>query len=98
MTATVTTNSRKLYRHADLHRVFSPKSIAIIGASPNTASFGTRTIERLQRDYTGRLFPINAKYGEVAGLTCYPSVAELPEPADCVVIALPLEAVEASVM
>jgi acyl-CoA synthetase (NDP forming) len=98
MTATVTTNSRKLYRHADLHRVFSPKSVAIIGASPNTASFGTRTIERLQRDYTGRLFPINAKYGEVAGLTCYPSVAELPEPADCVVIALPLEAVEASVM
>ena len=89
---------RHLYRHKDLHRVFSPKNIAVIGASPNAASFGTRTIERLQRDYKGRLFPINAKYGEVAGLTCYPSVAQLPEPADCVVIALPLEAVEATVM
>jgi acyl-CoA synthetase (NDP forming) len=89
---------RPLYRHKDLKRLFSPQNVAVIGASTNAASFGTRTLDRLARDFQGRLYPINPKYAKVGERACFANVAALPERADCVVIALPLEAVEAALM
>jgi len=38
--------------------------------------------------YSGRMYPINPNYDLVEGLTCYPSLMELPESPDMVVIAV----------
>jgi len=68
-----------------------PKSVAVVGASQR-ASRGTRVITNLRRfGYGGRIFPINPKYPEIAGLPCYPDLASTPEPADTVVVAIPAE-------
>ena len=43
-----------------------PKSIAIIGASPDANKLNGRPFHFLQRDgYTGVLYPVNPKYGEL---------------------------------
>jgi acetyl-CoA synthetase len=87
---------RDLYNHRDLSRLLHPSSIAIVGASSRTGSFGLRTIDNL-KGFGGRVYPVNPKYGDVGGLKCYPSLAELPERPDCVVLAVNRDLVEAAV-
>ena len=36
--------------------------------------------------YQGRLYPVNPRYPEVGGVKCYPSLAEVPETPDLVLI------------
>lgn len=45
--------------------------------------------------FQGAVYPVNPNASVIAGLTCYPSVAALPEPPDVCVIAVPARAVEA---
>lgn len=71
-------------------RVIAPKSIAVIGASEDYSKFGGRILHHLiDHGFAGRTFPINPKRETVLGLTCYPSIAEVPEPADLAVVAVP---------
>jgi acyl-CoA synthetase (NDP forming) len=73
----------------DLTPLMKPRSIAVVGASPRM-NRATRVITNLQRfGYAGRVFPINPRYSEIHGLTCYPDLASIPEPADSVVVAIP---------
>ena len=74
-------------------RLFNQKSIAIIGASPNAASFGAKTLENCS-NYTGKIYLVNAKYDRIGDMPCYPSVAALPESPDCALIAVGREYVE----
>jgi len=84
-----------VYRHRDLKRLFSPESVAIVGVSPNKNAFGSKTLANLELGgYAGKIFPISAKHQEIGGRTCYPSIKELPEAPDLVIIAVPREAVE----
>jgi len=84
---------RHVYRRDQLQRLFNQKSIAIIGASPNAASFGAKTLENCS-NYTGRIYLVNAKYDKIGDMPCYPSVAALPESPDCALIAVGREFVE----
>lgn len=87
-----------LYTHAQLHRLIAPRSVAIVGVSTNTNAFGSRVMSNLERGgFTGSIYPVNAKYERLGERTCYPSIAALPESPDCVIIAIPREAVEAVV-
>lgn len=75
-------------------RLLSPRSIAIIGASPQFAKVNGRPLKHLlEKGYRGRLYPVNPNYREIAGLTCYPDVESLPEAADLAIVALPAQAV-----
>lgn len=85
---------RPLYRGSALQRLLSPQSVALVGASANPQALGGRTLANLA-GFGGRLYPVNAKYPELAGRICYPSVAALPEAPDCVVLAVPKEGIEA---
>jgi acetyltransferase len=77
----------------DLTPLMKPRSIAVVGASPRM-NRATRVITNLQRfGYAGRVFPINPRYPEIHGLTCYPDLASIPEPADTVVVAIPADGV-----
>jgi len=73
--------------HTDLERFFNPRSIAIIGASQDFITISGQPLKHLQsHGYQGKLYPVNPRYQEVAGVKCYPSLAELPETPDLVLI------------
>ncbi len=75
-----------------------PRSIAIVGASPQFAKVNGRPLKHLiEKGYTGRIYPVNAKYPEIAGLACYPDVVALPEAPDLAIVALPARDVEACI-
>src|SRR5690606_33537178 len=60
------------------------------GASADFRKVNGRPLKHfLGKGYAGRIFPVNPKYEEIAGLTCYPSVDVLPETPDLAIIALP---------
>jgi acetate---CoA ligase (ADP-forming) len=84
---------RPLYRRAQLERLLSPRSIAIVGASARAGSFGERT-QRNLAGFAGRLHLVNARYDRLGDLPCHPSVPALPEAPDLAVVAAPMEAVE----
>jgi acyl-CoA synthetase (NDP forming) len=84
---------RAVYRHAEMGRLFDPASIAVIGASPRPGSFADRTIQAL-KDYTGRLYLVNARYETIGERPCFPSVAALPEVPDCCIVVAAKDAVE----
>ena len=80
----------------DLSPLMAPTSVAIIGASQRSASplnrepRGNRVIRNLKNfGYPGRIVTVNPKYTEIMGCPCYPEIAALPEPVDCVILAVP---------
>lgn len=67
-----------------------PRSVAVIGASPRERSVGSVVLRNIvEGGFEGAIWPVNPKYGEIAGLTCYPSAASLPEAPDLAVIVTP---------
>jgi acyl-CoA synthetase (NDP forming) len=72
----------------DLQKFFHPQSIAIVGAS--TGGFklgGTSFMMKLQEGgYSGKLYPINPKAEEIAGLQAYPDVLALPDVPDLAMV------------
>ena len=78
-----------------LEPMLSPRSIAIVGASDRTGSFGRSTLEQtIAGGFTGEIFPVNPRLSDVLGLRCYPSLADLPHPADLVVLVVANDALE----
>lgn len=77
-----------------LDKLFAPRSVALIGASPREGSLG-RTILRNLREagFVGRLSLVNPRYSAIDGLTCHPKVSDLDHVPDLVVIAVPPDAV-----
>jgi acyl-CoA synthetase (NDP forming) len=81
----------------DLSPLMRPKSVAIIGASqrppvsgPAREPRGNRVIRNLKNfGYLGQIVAINPKYSEVMACPCYPDIAAIPDPVDCVVLAVP---------
>ncbi|MFF4604301.1 acetate--CoA ligase family protein [Streptomyces sp. NPDC001339] len=83
----------------DLDRFFQPESVAVIGASdaegrPNTGI--TRRLIAWAERVGARLHPVNPGRGEVFGLPCHATVADLPEPVDLAVLLVgdPLPVIE----
>ena len=77
-----------------LQRMLSPKSIAIVGVSSDFNKLNGRPMKfLLDKGYAGAIYPVNPKYEEIAGIKCYPSVLDLPEPADLAVVAVPAKVV-----
>ena len=75
---------------AKLKMCFAPESAAIVGASTDPMKFGGRALKFcLERGYAGRLYPVNARNEIVQGVKAYPSIADLPEAPEIVVIAVP---------
>lgn len=77
-----------------LDNFFSPRGVALIGASPNPTKLSYGVLRNLTAyGYQGQLYPVNPNYPEVANLTCYPDIAAVPEPVDLAVILLPAKLV-----
>jgi acyl-CoA synthetase (NDP forming) len=78
----------------DLSRLLAPRSVAVVGASDRPGSYGAQTLENLAAlGFPGRIWGVNPGRAEVLGHRCVPSVADLPEAVDAVVVAVPAAAV-----
>lgn len=79
-----------------LDPIFSPRSIAVIGASRRRDSIGYSLLHNLVvNEFSGTIFPVNPKAAAIHSLKCYPSLAAIPDPIDLAVIAVPREGVQA---
>lgn len=82
----------------DLTPLFAPRSVAVIGAAGNPAAIGGQPIKHLiDHGFSGKIYPINPKYEEIAGLRCYPDIQSLPAVPDLVIIAVAARMVSAMI-
>jgi acetyl coenzyme A synthetase (ADP forming)-like protein len=78
--------------NTNLAKLFAPKSIAIYGVSRDTSKIGSTIFANLlSSGYMGKLFPINPKYSELYGHTCYPKIKNVPHRVDLAIMAIPAE-------
>jgi len=78
-----------------LEPLFNPKTIAVFGASENKNKIGYLQLKALQdAGFKGDIYPINPKSKEVAGLTCYPDLSNVPEQVDLAILCVNLKRVE----
>jgi 3-hydroxypropionyl-CoA synthetase (ADP-forming) len=72
---------------------FNAKSVALIGASPESGKVGNSVLESLAKhEYTGKVYPVNAKgYSEILGLKAYKSLDEIADRVDVVVVTVDLK-------
>lgn len=76
----------------DIKYFFKPKSIAIIGASQNFNSINGMLVKYLlKHGYTGKIYPVNPKYEEIAGLKCYSSLTDIDGDVEMALIAIAAE-------
>jgi acetyl-CoA synthetase len=76
--------------------LLDPRSIAVVGANDRPGSYADIVLRNLKRAaFPGEVFGVNPRRSEVHGHPCFPSVADLPEPVDAVVVAIPAPAVPA---
>jgi len=77
----------------NLTRFFEPQSVAIIGASATPGKAGHEVIRNiLANGYTGKLYLVSPKGGEILGIPIHSSIANLPEGIDLAVIVIPATA------
>jgi acetyltransferase len=80
-----------------LDKLFSPRAIAVIGASKTAGKVGYDTVSNLvQSGFKGPIIPVNSAGGELFGLKVYPQISDYPDLIDMVVIAVPAEMVPAA--
>lgn len=89
----MTNSTRSLYSAADLTRLINPGVVAVVGASETRGSFGERTLSNMS-GFSGKVFAINPKYQTLLGRPCVPSLADMPESPDCVVLCVARPMVE----
>ena len=79
-----------------LDPIFKPQSVALIGASERPGSVGRNVLWNLiSSPFGGTLYPVNPKRSNILGIRTYPSLTDLPEVVDQVVITTPAESVPA---
>ncbi len=82
----------------DLSRFLNPRGVAVVGVSNDPGRIGGQGLSLLTDfGYTGRIYPVNPKYGDIKGLTCYPDLLSVPQPCDVALIALSAERVAGAI-
>ena len=71
-----------------------PRTIAVIGASRDPSAIGTLIFRAIVRsNFAGTVYPVNNQTTAVHGVRAYPTVRDLPEPAELAVLAVPARSV-----
>ena len=74
----------------DLEKFFEPRSVTVIGASAMPHKPGNDVVRNiLANEYSGKLYLVNPKGGDILGLNVYRSIQELPDGIDLAIIILP---------
>lgn len=78
----------------DLRRLLTPRSVAIVGASPTPGALGNSVLQNLDRHgFAGDIHLINPKRDEIGGRPCLKAIDDLPHGVDVAVLAIPGPAV-----
>jgi acetyltransferase len=73
-----------------LRPFFDPRGIAVVGASRDPGRVGGSILANLRSaGYAGNLVPVNPAAATLQGLRAVPSIADVPDPVDLAVIAVP---------
>jgi len=74
----------------DIKYLFEPRTVAIIGASHNPEKIGYKITENIVLGgYTGKVYPVNPKGGEILGLPVCKALEEINDDIDMAIIAVP---------
>jgi acyl-CoA synthetase (NDP forming) len=74
--------------------IFYPKSIAVVGVSQNIFKVGSLWLKAIiDSGFSGAIYPINPRGGEILGLKVYTSIKEIPGIVDYVIVSISREAV-----
>ena len=77
-----------------LESMFTPKSVAVIGATDREESVGRIVLERLRNPvFRGCIYPVNPNHTDVLGIRAYPKIGDIPEKIDLAVIVTPARTV-----
>ena len=74
-----------------LERFFTPRNIALVGASNNAGKIGNVLVRNLSAGFSGNIYPVHPTEQEIAGLPAYPALAAIPEELDLVIPLVPSE-------
>jgi acetyltransferase len=78
----------------NLDKLFNPRSVALIGATPRPGSVGAVVARNLRRaGFAGELMLVNPHHQAIDGLAVHPNIASLSEAPDLAVIVTPPETV-----
>lgn len=75
-------------RRTAVAAMLGARSVALVGASARPDSFGARMIAEAQRG-SARTYLVNPRYDRIGDLPCAPSLADLAEPVDLVLLGVP---------
>jgi acetyltransferase len=76
-----------------LREFFTPRAIAVVGASRDTGKVGHAVFANLlSGGFAGPVYPVNAAAPEILGHPAYPSLEALPGPVDLAVVVVPAAA------
>jgi acyl-CoA synthetase (NDP forming)/RimJ/RimL family protein N-acetyltransferase len=79
---------------ASLRHLMQPASIAVVGAGRNRGGVGREILHNIVScGFAGSVYPVNPRGRSMEGLACLSSVADLPEPVDVAVLAVPPAAI-----
>src|SRR5258706_1783236 len=77
-----------------LDSFFAPESIALIGASRDQDKIPGRLLSMLRKnEFPGKIYPVNPNYGDIDGLKCFSSIADVGQPIDLAIVIIPAKAV-----
>jgi len=69
---------------------FSPKSVAVIGASREPRKLGSQILSNIiSGQFQGKIYPVNPKATEISGLKCYPDISSIPDVPELAVVVVP---------
>ncbi len=75
-------------------KFLQPKSVAIIGASPQAGTPRNALVKNLlKHGFKGAVYPVTPSHGEIEGLKAYKTVDELPEVPDVALVITPAHTV-----
>lgn len=77
-----------------IQAMFNAKCTAVVGASASADKTGHTILKNIiDGGYQGHLYPINPKSESILGIPCCPSLLDVPEDIDLVVVVVPAKAV-----
>ncbi|MFW9978804.1 MAG: acetate--CoA ligase alpha subunit [Candidatus Thorarchaeota archaeon] len=77
-------------RQKGIDSLFNPRSIAVIGASETKGKLGNDVLRNIvDSGFSGRIYPINPRGGEIIGLQVFRSIKEIHGSVDVAIIVIP---------
>ena len=75
-----------MQKDPDLSFLFNPRSVAVVGGSTGMAPYFLTDL--INKGFEGGVYSVNPNKKELVGLKCYPTLTDIPDPVDHVIVAI----------